>query len=79
MEPLKGHVLNETRLSSRYINICLDILHRFLDILIVIEIHDIVTLYLLNKKASVSSDILVDHVTSSQNESGLSIYLMVHE
>ena len=36
-------------------------------------------LHLLNKKASVTSDILVDHVTSSQNESGLSKYLMVHE
>jgi hypothetical protein len=36
-------------------------------------------LHLLNKKASVSSDILVGHVTSSQNESGLSKYLMVHE
>jgi hypothetical protein len=36
-------------------------------------------IHLLNKKASVSSDILVGHVTSSQNESGLSKYLMVHE
>jgi hypothetical protein len=36
-------------------------------------------LHVLNKKASVSSDILVGHVTSSQNESGLSKYLMVHE
>ena len=36
-------------------------------------------LHLLNKKASVSSDILVGHVTSSQNESGLSKYMMVHE
>ena len=35
-------------------------------------------LHLLNKKTSVSSDILVGHVTSSQNESGLSKYLMVH-
>jgi hypothetical protein len=37
------------------------------------------TLQLLNKKASVSSDILVGHVTSSQNESVLSKYLIVHE
>ena len=36
-------------------------------------------LHLLNKEASVSSDILVGHVTSSQNESGLSKYMMVHE
>jgi hypothetical protein len=36
-------------------------------------------LHLLNKKASVSSDILVGHVTGSQNESGLSKYLMVHK
>jgi hypothetical protein len=36
-------------------------------------------LHLLNKKASVSSEILVGHVASSQNESGLSKYLMVHE
>jgi hypothetical protein len=36
-------------------------------------------LHLLNKKASVSLDILVGHVTSSQNESGLSKYMMVHE
>jgi hypothetical protein len=36
--------------------------------------------YILSlKKASVSSDILVGHVTSSQNESVLSKYLMVHE
>jgi hypothetical protein len=37
------------------------------------------TLHLLNKKASISSDILVGHVMSSQNESGLSKYMMVHE
>jgi hypothetical protein len=36
-------------------------------------------LHILNKKASVSSDIVVGHVTRSQNESGLSKYLMVHE
>ena len=36
-------------------------------------------LHLLNKRASVSSEILVGHVTSSQNESDLSKYLMVHE
>ena len=36
-------------------------------------------LHLLNKKASVSSDILVGHVTSSQNEYGLSKYMMVLE
>jgi hypothetical protein len=40
---------------------------------------NVIKLHLLNKKASVSSDILVGHVTSSQNESGLSKYLMVHE
>ena len=39
----------------------------------------VVKLHLLNKKVSVSSDILVGHVTSSQNESGLSKYLMVLE
>ena len=38
-----------------------------------------IKLHLLNKKASVLSDILVGHVTSSQNESGLLKYLMVHE
>jgi len=38
-----------------------------------------IKLHLLNKKTSVSSDILVGHVTSSQSESGLSKYLMVHE
>ena len=31
-----------------------------------------IKLHLLNQKARVSSDILVGHVTSSQNESGLS-------
>jgi hypothetical protein len=36
-------------------------------------------LHLSNKEASVSSDILVGHMTSSQNESGLSKYMMVHE
>ena len=36
-------------------------------------------LHLLNKKARVSSDILIGHVTSSQNETGLSKYLMVRE
>ena len=36
-------------------------------------------LHLLNKKASVSSYTLVGHVMSSQNECGLSKYIMVHE
>jgi len=36
-------------------------------------------LHLLNKKVSVSSDILVGHVTTLQNKSGLSKYLMVHK
>ena len=36
-------------------------------------------LYILNKKVSVSLDIVIGHVTRSQNESGLSKYLMVHE
>ena len=35
--------------------------------------------HILNKKASVSADIVVGHVTRSQNESDLSKYLMVHE
>ena len=36
-------------------------------------------LHLSNKEASVSSDSLVGRMTSSQNESGLSKYMMVHE
>ena len=36
-------------------------------------------LHIYNKKASVSSNIVVGHVTRPQNEHGLSKYLIVHE